>query len=534
MMKKIRKILILVITWLIASLNLSLNSLSNSNNYGDDDFSKVKVACLYERVTDGIYYLNRSIDDIIQLLKETRADFIFRGWWRWSPCPDCANITLPPGYPEDYVENCVHRGYTYEYLEKAIKEIKKEIPEMIFCGAIPTQRVTRLVWNPMTKEFFYTNETWNMTLDPMKWGINMSKKEFQYQFAKWHLWVDPNSTLEEYDYRNVSSYFPDITNEDFQELLLSWAIKQIDCRVDAIWIDMLFAQANFLYGITGDLYHPAVKESYNAACKIIDEIHEYGESIGKHIYVGTWSGCANYPYEKPSLDFLTASPASLEVYKMEMNETKWDERIRIAKEKFGDIPFFVFIDWASTTHTPLGVFSQYLSKEEQKEFIRLADVFFAEKGLNFIYPLHGGYLGNDAEIISYGKWNVYDSLAPEFETYETIVELAKNKSEGNPLVSIERPRNYLYVFDKETIPLDAAIIVGKITVTADAFDEDGINKIEFYINGILKYNDTEQPYEWLWNEKAVGKYEIKAIAYDNAGNKAEDKMDVIIFNLGGE
>ena len=375
-----RKILILVITWLIASLNLSLNSLSNSNNYGDDGFSKVKVACLYERVTDGIYYLNRSIDDIIQLLKETRADFIFRGWWRWSPCPDCANITLPPGYPEDYVENCVHRGYTYEYLEKAIKEIKKEIPEMIFCGAIPTQRVTRLVWNPMTKEFFYTNETWNMALDPMKWGINMSKKEFQYQFAKWHLWVDPNSTLEEYDYRNVSSYFPDITNEDFQELLLSWAIKQIDCRVDAIWIDMLFAQANFLYGITGDLYHPAVKESYEAACKIIDEIHEYGESIGKHIYVGTWSGCANYPYEKPSLDFLTASPASLEVYKMEMNETKWDERIRIAKEKFGDIPFFVFIDWASTTHTPLGVFSQYLSKEEQKEFIRLADVFFAEKG----------------------------------------------------------------------------------------------------------------------------------------------------------
>jgi len=29
--------------------------------------------------------------------------------------------------------------------------------------------------------------------------------------------------------------------------------------------------------------------------------------------------------------------------------------------------------------------------------------------------------------LSYGKFNWYDSLAPEFQTYETIKDLAQNK-----------------------------------------------------------------------------------------------------------
>ena len=137
---------------------------------------------------------------------------------------------------------------SYEHLKKAIRKIEEEILHIIFCGAIPAQRITRLVWNPITKEFFYTNETWSMALDPMKWGINMTKEEFQYLFAKWHYWVDQNSTLEEYDYRNVSSYFPDITNKNFQELILSWAYRQIDCGV-----------AKMLNQITGNMYHRAVR-----------------------------------------------------------------------------------------------------------------------------------------------------------------------------------------------------------------------------------------------------------------------------------
>ena len=130
-------------------------------------------------------------------------------------------------------------------------------------------------------------------------------------------------------------------------------------------------------------------------------------------------------------------------------------------------------------------------------------------------------------------FSFYDSLAPEFQTYETIVELAKNKAQGKPLVSIERPSDYLYILDKEIFPLKMPVIIGKITVTVDAYDEDGISKVEFYIDNEFKTVDGSPPYGWLWNEFAIGSYEIKIVAYDNDGNKAQDEIDVIIFNLGG-
>ena len=100
---------------------------------------------------------------------------------------------------------------------------------------------------------------------------------------------------------------------------------------------------------------------------------------------------------------------------------------------------------------------------------------------------------------------------------------------------IKKPREgYLYVFDRKIMPtiFGNIIIIGKITIEVGAYGENGIDRVEFYIDGVLKDTDTEYPYEWLWNEFAFGKYEIKVIAYDNAGNIARDEIRVIIFNLG--
>ncbi|RLG38826.1 MAG: hypothetical protein DRO01_06160, partial [Thermoproteota archaeon] len=43
--------------------------------------SQVRVAILYERVTDG-GLVNRSLDDVVRIVEETGADMIFRGFWR--------------------------------------------------------------------------------------------------------------------------------------------------------------------------------------------------------------------------------------------------------------------------------------------------------------------------------------------------------------------------------------------------------------------------------------------------------------------
>jgi len=373
-----------------------------------EKLSKVEVAILYEKINDGIYYDEpyRTVDDVVNILKETNTSFVFRVWWRWSPCPESPETAPSPIY--------YRKGYTYQQFEEVLTQLKGELPEVIFYGAIPAQRVNFEESNPVTGEIYGENETWDMALDPAKWGItSVSKEQLQTQ-------------LQEHG-TGKTGYFPDITNLEFQKLLLSCAKKQIDSGADAIWIDMLFAQARIFEKITGDPEHPAVKESYEAASKIVDDVHVYGYSKGEYIYVGTFWNCVELPYPPPNVDFVTAIPSKDEIASMEMNKEKWDYRVGAIRIKLGDVPILALIDWAITTDTSLGEFSQSLSKENQSKFLEIADEFFQSSGIVFVYPVHGGFMGQDATIITLGKSKTYDSLAPEFETYKTITELANRR-----------------------------------------------------------------------------------------------------------
>ena len=389
------------------------------------NFSQIKVAVLYERIGDG-KWINRSVEDEIKIFKETNTDFILRAFWRWASCPEKFD-----DLPEKLREKFKLKGYSYSHLEKTISKIKKEIPGIIICGAIPAQIIQRkVVWNPQTKEIIRYPETWNLALDPSKWKIDMSKEELQCRFAKTHFWVPQDLNCRDYNPDTASAYFPDITNKKFQELLLSWAKRQIDAGVDAVWIDMLFRQVIMLYRITRDFNHPAVKESYESAWKIVKKIHQYGEKKGKDILVGSWPTAIYFPYPLPGLDFVTLSPSRREVREMKLDGKEWDKRLKLIRKKFGNIPIFAFIDWAGSTKTPLGEFSQVLTKEEQKEFLRKSDEFFSQRNVIFAFPVHGGFMGHDAKVLSFGKSRVYDSFAPEFKTYKTIKNLAQSKCVG--------------------------------------------------------------------------------------------------------
>lgn len=375
-------------------------------------FSRIKVASLYEKVTDGAL-IERNTDDVINLLNETKTNFIFRGFWIWHSCPEnCSQLPLGYTLPKGYT--CEEAGYSYEHLRDAISEIKKEIPDVIFCGAIPAQCFNTEEIDPLSGEGYDEGETWDMALDPAKWGIDISKEKTQQYFQ--------NGAT------GAGGYFPDITNPDFQDFFLNLAKKQIDCGADAIWIDMLFSQARLFERITGDPEHPAVKESFEAASRIVDEIHKYGYSRhGKYIYVGTWWTVVELPYTQPNLDFVTISPSPQEIKQKNLDQDLWETRTTEIRGKLGDIPIFAFIDWAGD-NAPTAVFSQKLNKEEQRELLKKIDEFFQKKRIIYIYPIHGGFMGGSAKITSFGKYKIYDSLAPEFETYETIKELAMSKA----------------------------------------------------------------------------------------------------------
>ncbi len=390
-------------------------------NFSATALGNVKVAIVYERLNDA--RPRRSIEEQIRILKDTRVDFILRASWRWNPLPnscsadDIAKVTFkkPEDITPELKQTCVDSGYSFEDMKKIVQKIKQEIPNITIIGAIPAQKINEKEVNEVTGETFDEAQTAQMALDPKKWGISSpTKDEFQSSLRKKY---------------SSSGLYPEITNPKVQELMLSWAKRQIEAGMDGVWIDLLDSQAGALWAVTNNVDHPAVKESYEAASKLVDEIHKYGESIGRHVYVGTWSyGEAPYP-AAGLLDFVTESPTQKEIYNKKFDDGAWNSKLATIDRKFGNIPIFIFVDWADD-NGQLAIFSQKLSKEEQSSVLREADSFFESKGTKFTYPVHGGSTGSHATVITYGKYNWYDSLAPEFQTYGTIKELAQAKAGG--------------------------------------------------------------------------------------------------------
>jgi len=414
----------------------------------------VRVAVLYENITDGVY-LDRSIDETLQILKETRADLVFRAFWKWMPVVDSPDEIPPeliqfarelaelrgepPPTPQQIAANLRRTGHYYEELRRWIAAIKRELPDVLFVGAIPAQTLARVEWDPITRRVYNSEQTWAMALDPQKWSIRyrgrpVTKEEFQAWFYGIHPY---GGSIEEYDRRTVPAYFPDLTNPQFQALLLNWAKKQIDCGANAIWIDMLYRQATLLAQMTGDLQHSAVQESLVAAAHIVEEIHQYGMARGRRVSVGSWAGPfvlaelegQEFPYNPPQMDFVTLSPTIEEVLQKRLDVERWREALALIFEKYGKIPLIAFIDW-SFDESPLVAFSQQLTPEEQRQALRAFDRAFQELGIIFAYPVHGGYLGRGEVTtrLAFGHYRVYDALAPEFNTYETIRELAQARA----------------------------------------------------------------------------------------------------------
>lgn len=169
-----------------------------------------------------------------------------------------------------------------------------------------------------------------------------------------------------------------------------------------------------------------------AASKIVDAIHRYGSSKGKYIDVGYWANpfglIKDSSYVPAKVDFVTISPSKEEVLAKKLDEEKWGKEIEFIGKIYGDIPIFAFIDWAFDD-SQIVAFSQKLNKEEQSEVVETFDKAFERMGVNFVYPLHGGYMGQGVVTtkLSFGKDRIYDSLSPEFDTYETIKKLAQEK-----------------------------------------------------------------------------------------------------------
>jgi hypothetical protein len=92
-----------------------------------------------------------------------------------------------------------------------------------------------------------------------------------------------------------------------------------------------------------------------------------------------------------------------------------------------------------------------------------------------------------------------------------------------------------------TAPANGATVSGVVNVTANASDNVGVTKVEFWLDGALKSTDTTSPYAWSWDTATAtnGSHSIVSKAYDaalNVGTSATVSVTVsnaAAINIGG-
>jgi chitinase len=83
-----------------------------------------------------------------------------------------------------------------------------------------------------------------------------------------------------------------------------------------------------------------------------------------------------------------------------------------------------------------------------------------------------------------------------------------------------------------TSPADGSTVPrrGRVTITADAVDPGGVNRVEFLVNGRVQCSDTSAPYTCSWNVPAPpGRtYQLSAEAVDMGGNRGTSATITVI------
>lgn len=152
---------------------------------------------------------------------------------------------------------------------------------------------------------------------------------------------------------------------------------------------------------------------------------------------------------------------------------------------------------------------------------------------NYIWDLGDGtkkYEQNITSIYNYpGEYKieltVKDSMNNTVYDSKTILII----DDIPPTINIINPKNAFYLNNNEIFTLNNPFIIGDIDIIIDVMDNNIIDYVTLYIDNQEKYKFIDPPYTWTWDENIFGQATINVVAFDIAGNKAEDTINVWKF-----
>lgn len=94
-------------------------------------------------------------------------------------------------------------------------------------------------------------------------------------------------------------------------------------------------------------------------------------------------------------------------------------------------------------------------------------------------------------------------------------------------LNIIPPKDGIHFNDIQLFPFFTPVMIGDTLIRTNV--SDNIQYVEFYVDDVLLYNDSDKPFEWMWDEYAFFKHKLKVIGYDIFGNNIEDEIFIWKF-----
>jgi serine protease len=130
-----------------------------------------------------------------------------------------------------------------------------------------------------------------------------------------------------------------------------------------------------------------------------------------------------------------------------------------------------------------------------------------------------GDVGHD-QYYGWGLVNAYGALNYDGGSPPPPPPPPPPPTDDPPIVSITNPSN-------------GATVSGNVNITADASDDNGVDRVEFYVNGGLLGLDSSAPYNFNWDSTSVvdGNHIISVIAFDTIDQIATSSISVEVNNI---
>jgi hypothetical protein len=144
--------------------------------------------------------------------------------------------------------------------------------------------------------------------------------------------------------------------------------------------------------------------------------------------------------------------------------------------------------------------------------------------------VNGSLVGSDSTAPYQYSWNTA-TVANGAATLRAAAYDAAGNSAQSAIVTVNVAN--VVTPPPDTTPPNVSIaspaggnVSGTVTISANASDNVGVTRVDFFVNGSLVGSDSTAPYQYSWNTAAVGNgaATLRAIAYDAAGNSAQSAI----------